>query len=209
MTDRAVARPRTALPLRRRRLQGDRRARPPRQRASGALARWEVLLLADPRVLVLVGRADLAVLPRRLANFANLDQRHDGGRDHGPAMTLIIITGEIDLSVESMVGLSGAVLGGCGAGVPLEIGIPIVLVVGVLGGLFNGLLVTRGWPAVPGRHPRDAGPLPRPGQRRPGHRRREQLPVRVHRVRLRQHAGHADPVDAARVRHPRRRSSRS
>jgi rhamnose transport system permease protein len=60
------------------------------------------------------------------------------------AMTPIIITGEIDLSVESMVGLSGCVLGWLWAsGVPLEVSIPLVLLVGVLGGLFNGLIVTR------------------------------------------------------------------
>ena len=60
-------------------------------------------------------------------------------------MTLIIITGEIDLSVESMIGLSGALLGWLwAAGVPLEVAIPIVLVVGILGGLLNGLLVSRG-----------------------------------------------------------------
>jgi rhamnose transport system permease protein len=64
-------------------------------------------------------------------------------------MTLIIITGEIDLSVESMLGLSCAILGALwAAGVPLEVGIPIVLVVGALGGLFNGLLVARGLPSL-------------------------------------------------------------
>ena len=60
-------------------------------------------------------------------------------------MTLIIIAGEIDLSVESMAGLASAILGFLwAAGVPLEIGIPLVLVVGALGGLLNGLLVARG-----------------------------------------------------------------
>jgi rhamnose transport system permease protein len=60
------------------------------------------------------------------------------------AMTPIIITGEIDLSVESMVGLSGCVLGWLWAsGVPLEIAIPLVLIVGALGGLLNGLIVAR------------------------------------------------------------------
>ena len=40
-------------------------------------------------------------------------------------MTLIIISGEIDLSVESMAGLSCAVLGFLfAAGVPLELGDP-------------------------------------------------------------------------------------
>ena len=60
-------------------------------------------------------------------------------------MTLIIIAGEIDLSVESMAGLSSALLGFLwAAGVPIEIGIVVVLVVGVLGGLLNGFLVARG-----------------------------------------------------------------
>ena len=60
-------------------------------------------------------------------------------------MTLIIIAGEIDLSVESMAGLSSALLGFLwAAGVPIEIAIVVVLVVGVLGGLLNGLLVARG-----------------------------------------------------------------
>ena len=60
------------------------------------------------------------------------------------AMTPIIITGEIDLSVESMVGLSSCVLGWLWMeGVPLQLGIPIVLLVGLLGGLFNGFVVTR------------------------------------------------------------------
>ena len=60
-------------------------------------------------------------------------------------MTLVIIAGEIDLSVESMAGLSSAVLGFLwAAGVPIWLGVPIVLGVGVLGGLMNGLLVARG-----------------------------------------------------------------
>jgi rhamnose transport system permease protein len=60
------------------------------------------------------------------------------------AMTPIIITGEIDLSVESMVGLSGCILGWLWmSGVPIQLGIVIVLLVGLLGGLFNGFVVTR------------------------------------------------------------------
>ena len=53
-------------------------------------------------------------------------------------MTLIIVAAEIDLSVESMAGLASAVLGFLwAAGVPLTIGIPIVLVIGALGGLLE------------------------------------------------------------------------
>jgi rhamnose transport system permease protein len=59
-------------------------------------------------------------------------------------MALVIIAGEIDLSVESMAGLSCAVIGLLwSAKVSVELAIPIVLVIGALGGLFNGLLVTR------------------------------------------------------------------
>ena len=69
-------------------------------------------------------------------------------------MTLIIIAGEIDLSVESMAGLASAILGFLwAAGVPLVVGDPVVLVVGALGGLLNGLLVT-GRAAVARRDPR-------------------------------------------------------
>jgi len=63
-------------------------------------------------------------------------------------LALIIIAGEIDLSVESMLGLSSALLGlSFGLGLPLWAGIPLVLLVGALGGLLNGLLVT--WARLP------------------------------------------------------------
>ena len=58
-------------------------------------------------------------------------------------MTLIIIAGEIDLSVESMAGLAVAILGILSLnGVGLEIAIPIALVLGAIGGLLNGIFVT-------------------------------------------------------------------
>jgi rhamnose transport system permease protein len=58
-------------------------------------------------------------------------------------MTLVIITGEIDLSVASMAGLSGAILGTLHkAGMPVEYASIIALVVGILGGALNGFLVT-------------------------------------------------------------------
>ncbi len=59
-------------------------------------------------------------------------------------MALLMITREIDLSVASMLALSSVVLGALvQAGVPLALALPIVLVVGALAGLVNGLLVTR------------------------------------------------------------------
>src|SRR5690606_19282390 len=58
-------------------------------------------------------------------------------------MTLIMVTGEIDLSVGSMVGLSSVVTGvAVQAGIPFEAAAVIALLVGVVGGAFNGFLVT-------------------------------------------------------------------
>jgi rhamnose transport system permease protein len=59
-------------------------------------------------------------------------------------MALIIISGEIDLSVESTLGLSSAVLGVLWADHwPMLAIFAVVAVVGVLAGAINGLLVTR------------------------------------------------------------------
>jgi rhamnose transport system permease protein len=58
-------------------------------------------------------------------------------------MALIMITGEIDLSVGSMVGLASIVTGaGVQAGLPFEVAALLALLVGVVGGAFNGFLVT-------------------------------------------------------------------
>lgn len=60
------------------------------------------------------------------------------------SMTLIIIAGEIDLSVASVLGLASVMMGVTwNAGLPLWLDIIIALAVGAVAGLFNGLLVTR------------------------------------------------------------------
>lgn len=60
-------------------------------------------------------------------------------------MTFVIISGGIDLSVGSVVALSGIALGqSLGAGLPVPAAIAVALVVGVSSGLANGLLVTLG-----------------------------------------------------------------
>jgi rhamnose transport system permease protein len=60
------------------------------------------------------------------------------------AMMLIIIVGEIDLSVASVLGLSSAILGFLlAAGWPLWLAMLAAFLSGGLAGLFNGLLVTR------------------------------------------------------------------
>jgi rhamnose transport system permease protein len=59
-------------------------------------------------------------------------------------LTLIVITGEIDLSVASILGLSSALVGYLWShGWPMPAIIPTVLVVGVIAGAFNGILVTK------------------------------------------------------------------
>ena len=59
-------------------------------------------------------------------------------------MTFIIVTGEIDLSVASILGLSSALLGWLWIhNWPMEAIIPMVLVAGGFAGLLNGLLVTK------------------------------------------------------------------
>ncbi|SSC21968.1 ATPase, partial [Klenkia terrae] len=59
-------------------------------------------------------------------------------------LTLIVVTGEIDLSVASTVGLSSSVMGWLWfQGLPLELIVPLVLVLGAVLGAVNGLLVTR------------------------------------------------------------------
>jgi rhamnose transport system permease protein len=60
-------------------------------------------------------------------------------------MTLIIVTGGIDLSVGSIMGLCAIVLGygWQNLGLPLELAIALTLLVGTAAGLVNGLVITR------------------------------------------------------------------
>ena len=59
-------------------------------------------------------------------------------------LSLIVITGEIDLSVASMLGLSSSLLGSLwDAKVPVPVGIVVCLLVGALCGGLNGFLIVR------------------------------------------------------------------
>jgi rhamnose transport system permease protein len=108
------------------------------------LARWETLLVVALIGLIVLGTY-LSPFFLTPGNFSNLIAALMEVAIMALPMTLIIVAGEIDLSVESMAGLASAILGFLwAAGVPLWIGIPLVLVVGALGGLMNGLLVARG-----------------------------------------------------------------
>jgi rhamnose transport system permease protein len=108
-----------------------------------ALARWESLLVVALLGLMILG-ASLSPFFLTAGNFANLIAALMEVAIMALPMTLIIVAGEIDLSVESMAGLASAILGFLwAAGVPLTIAIPIVLLAGAIGGLLNGLLIAR------------------------------------------------------------------
>ncbi len=108
------------------------------------LARWEMLLLVALLGLIVLGNA-LSPFFLTADNFSNLAAALMEVAIMALPLTLVIILGEIDLSVESMAGLASAVLGFLwAAGVPLEIAIPAVLLIGAAGGVLNGTLVARG-----------------------------------------------------------------
>src|SRR5436309_11155458 len=127
------------------------RRRPPRSRPPMAraivrrLVRWEGLLLAILAVIVVV--TGLAV-PGYLnpQNQINLLELSVEKAIVVLAMTFVIVSGEIDLSIASVMGLSAVLVAWLKEqGVPLEAGIVAALLVGALCGLFNGY-----WVAVVG-----------------------------------------------------------
>ena len=143
-------------------------------------------------------------------NFANLISAVIEVAIMSLPMALIIIAGEIDLSVESMLGLSASILGYLyAAGVPIELAIVVVLIVGALGGLLNGFLVTRMRPAVARRHAGHARAVPRARARGARVARHQPVPDLVHDVRVRDRAGPADPVAVRHLSRDRRSFSRS
>ena len=77
-------------------------------------------------------------------------------------MTIVMVMGEIDLSVGSIVGLAAAMLGAMVThGVPFVLAIVIALATGLVAGLFNAALcIGFGLPSR-GGHARDARALPR------------------------------------------------
>ena len=108
------------------------------------LARWEVLLVIVLIITFVAGsqaskyfltESNISIALAGIAPVALL----------ALPMTLIIITGEIDISVGSMVGLCAATMAVClENGLPIEAAMLIGLVVGILAGTFNGVLVAYG-----------------------------------------------------------------
>ncbi|MER6177281.1 ABC transporter permease [Streptosporangium sp. NPDC001681] len=115
----------------------------PDRGSPGRFLRWDVLV---GLLLVLVFIGGSVGSP----GFAGVDNLSFALGDLGEialialAMTMLVVAAEVDLSVASVLGLSSALVGTLwDAGWAIETIIPLVVVVGAVCGLVNGLLVTR------------------------------------------------------------------
>ncbi|RFB79038.1 ABC transporter permease [Methylovirgula sp. 4M-Z18] len=112
---------------------------------------WRALLLRHETVLALLLAAGLAFLSSASDRFLTLDNILNQARlmtEVGLialAMTFVIVTGGIDLSVGSIVGVVAILLGVLwqNVGLPLPLAIVLALAIGTLCGLVNGLIITR------------------------------------------------------------------
>ncbi len=102
-------------------------------------------------ILFLVVIVALVILSIQAEQFATIDNLLNQGRFLTEVslvaliMTFVIVTGGIDLSVGSILGLSAIVLGVAWKklGLPLPLAILVALSIGTLAGLFNGIIITR------------------------------------------------------------------
>ncbi|TDE41539.1 ABC transporter permease [Nonomuraea mesophila] len=109
----------------------------------GRILRWDVLVAS---LLVAVFAAGSFGTP----GFATTGNLSFALSDLGEialialAMTMLVVAAEVDLSVASVLGLSSALVGAMwDGGMAIETIIPLVVLVGAVCGLVNGLLVTR------------------------------------------------------------------
>jgi len=119
--------------------------------APGLLIRARALVSSHEGVLLLILVASLIVLAHQSDRFFTAGNLLNQGRLMAEVglvalpMTFIIITGGIDLSVGSIMGLCAIVLGSAwqNLGLPLEAAIALALVIGALAGALNGWFITR------------------------------------------------------------------
>jgi len=109
----------------------------------GALGSWEALLVGLLLALLVVGQA-------LSSEFLTTDSFTTGSLDFSEialmalSLTLVIVAAEIDLSIASVLALSSSVMAALwNSGLPLELIMPLCIVMGAACGAFNGLLVTR------------------------------------------------------------------
>ncbi|MGN6486528.1 MAG: ABC transporter permease, partial [Devosia sp.] len=108
-------------------------------------------LLRHETVLAAFVVVALIVLAAQSDKFFTLDNLLNQGRLMTEVgliaviMTFVIVTGGIDLSVGSILGMSAILLGVLwkNVGLPLELAIALTLLVGAAAGLLNGLIITR------------------------------------------------------------------
>ena len=114
------------------------------KRLKALLISWDALLVA----LLLIGAVIGSVVSPYFLSSYNLENALPSNIMEiaimALPMTLIIIAGEIDLSVASVLGLASVVLGLLWeSGHPMWLAIGVALLVGLVAGCLNGLLVTR------------------------------------------------------------------
>jgi len=108
-------------------------------------------ILRHETILAVLVVLTLAFLAGRSDKFATLDNLLNQGRLMAEVglvamtMTFVIITGGIDLSVGSIIGLVAILLGVFwqNLGLPLPVAIVLAMAVGTLGGVANGWIITR------------------------------------------------------------------
>ncbi len=107
------------------------------------LARWETLLVALLLAVISFGAARSPVF-WEWSNASLIVSSAIEKAIMALPMTLIIIAGEIDLSVASILGLASAVVGiSWNAGLPIGVCVALALIVGALAGLLNGVLIAK------------------------------------------------------------------
>jgi rhamnose transport system permease protein len=118
-------------------------SRPPRWQSLGIVVRWEMLLLVLLGFTIAFG-ASVSPYFLQSTNLFYICLNVGEVAIMALPLTLIVITGEIDLSVASMLGLSGVLMAELFKhGWPIWPAMIAAIVLGMLLGAFNGFLVTR------------------------------------------------------------------
>jgi rhamnose transport system permease protein len=109
-----------------------------------AIARWEVFLLFV-LVLTFICGAQVSQYFLRPSNISIALAGMTPAAIVALPMTLIIVTGEIDISVGSMIGLCATFMAVCFEhGLPIEAAMLLGIIAGTLAGLLNGVIVVYG-----------------------------------------------------------------
>ncbi|WP_308491906.1 ABC transporter permease [Microbacterium terrisoli] len=110
---------------------------------------WRRILLSPEALIIAVLIAVVLIAAETVPYFAGTNTVYFLLLDAAPVlmialpMTLVIITGEIDLSVASIIGLSSVLFGVLiRAGVPVAVAIVVCIAIGFGAGAFNGFFVT-------------------------------------------------------------------